>query len=101
MAELNQEIIKYLAELSRIAVSPDEEESLLKDLKKILHYVEQLNEVDTSGLKPCTYVTLNASQTPLRDDLVVPTLSREQFLKGAPEQIAGMVRVPPVIKQEG
>ncbi len=100
MAELNENTIKYLADLSRIAVSSEEEESLLLDLKKILAYVEQLNEVDTSEVAPCTYVTKSLTQTPLREDAVHATLSRDTFLKGAPLQISGMVRVPPVLKQE-
>lgn len=97
---LNKNTVKYLADLSRIAVSEDEEASLLQDLNKIVAYIEQLNEVDTTHVEPCTYVTSMLSQTPLRDDVVVPTLSREQFLKGTPKQISGMVWVPPVLKQE-
>ena len=100
MTELNRDTIKYLADLSRIAVSSDEEESLLQDLKKILRYVEQLEEVDTSQVAPCTYVTKALTQTPLREDVVEPSLARDTFLKGAPQQIGGMVRVPPVLKQE-
>ncbi len=100
MAQLDKNTIKYLADLSRIAVSAEEEESLLKDLQKILGYVEQLNEVDTSDVAACTYVTKTLSQTPLRADAVKTPLARDVFLKGAPQQISGMVRVPPVLKQE-
>ena len=100
MATLDKNTVKYLADLSRIAVSSEEEDALLKDLKKILLYIEQLNEVDTSNVQPCTYVTKALTQTPLRDDVVEQTLTREQFLKGAPQQIGGMLRVPEVIKQE-
>lgn len=100
MATLDKNTIKYLADLSRIAVTPGEEESLLKDLKKILAYIEQLDEVDTAEIAPCTYVTKALSQTPLREDVVEVTLTRDVFLKGAPLQISGMVRVPPVLKSE-
>jgi len=34
----------------------------------------------------------------MREDLVVPTLTREEFLANAPAHVGGMVRVPPVIK---
>lgn len=100
MATLDKNTVKYLADLSRIAVSPEEEESLLKDLQKILHHVEQLNELDTSQVEPCTYVNKSLSQTPLREDVVEETLTRDVFLKGAPDQIGGMLRVPPVLKPE-
>ena len=100
MATLDKNTVKYLADLSRIAVTNEEEDSLLKDLKKILNYVEQLSEVDTSNVAPCTYVTKSHTQSPLREDIVIPTLTRDTFLKGAPQQISGMVRVPPVLKPE-
>jgi aspartyl-tRNA(Asn)/glutamyl-tRNA(Gln) amidotransferase subunit C len=100
MANVDEEMIKYLAELSRIAVSGDEKEALLKDLRKILKYVEQLNEVDTANVAPCTYVTQALKETPLRDDVPMNSLTRDAFLKDAPLFIAGMVRVPPVLKQD-
>lgn len=100
MANLDKETVKYLAELARIAVSKDEEESLLKDLKKILKYVEMLDEIDTSKVRPCTYVTQCLTETPLRQDKPENTLTREQFMKDAPLHVGGMIRVPPVIKQD-
>ncbi len=100
MATLDKNTVKYLADLSRIAVSPEEEVSLLADLKKILNHIEQLNELDTSEVEPCTYVNKSLTETPLREDIAEETLTREQFLKGAPDQIGGMLRVPPVLKQE-
>jgi aspartyl-tRNA(Asn)/glutamyl-tRNA(Gln) amidotransferase subunit C len=100
MTQLDENTVKKLAGLSRIAVTPEEEVSLLKDLKKILGYIEQLDEVDTSNIQPCTYVTKLLSQSPLREDVVEPTLTRDAFMKGAPSQISGMIRVPPVLKPE-
>ncbi|MCE5316777.1 MAG: Asp-tRNA(Asn)/Glu-tRNA(Gln) amidotransferase subunit GatC [Parachlamydia sp.] len=97
MAELDKKAIKSLTQLSRIDCTEEEQESLLQDLKKILHYVEQLNEIDTTHVPPCNQV-LEDMVNVMREDAVGPTLSRDVFLANAPSHVGGMIRVPPVIK---
>lgn len=100
MAELKKETVHYLADLARIAVVEGEEEALLADLKKILAYIDLLEEVDTSNVSPCCYVTQSLTKTPLRKDEVEPSLERSVFLKITPQNTAGMLRVPTVMKQQ-
>lgn len=100
MTKVNQEMIEYLANLARIEVTNDEKKELLIDLSKIVHYFEQLELVDTSDVAPCTHLTPNAYSTPLRADTSLHTLERDEFLKIVPDKISGLVRVPPVLKQE-
>jgi aspartyl-tRNA(Asn)/glutamyl-tRNA(Gln) amidotransferase subunit C len=100
MTKVNQEMIQYLAKLSRIAVSEDEKEALLTDLSKIVHYFEQLAQVDTSEVAPCTHLTPHAHTTPVRDDVVIETLSSVDFLNLVPAKTGSLVRVPQVLKQE-
>ena len=98
MAELNRELVQYLSSLARIACSDEETEALLEDLKKIVTYVEQLGEVDTSGVEPCFWVTEALSQTPLRKDIPASCeMTRKEFLEGTPRQVAGLVSIPPVL----
>jgi aspartyl-tRNA(Asn)/glutamyl-tRNA(Gln) amidotransferase subunit C len=98
MAELNKETIKSLIELSRIECSEQEQETLLQDLKKILQYVELLQEVDTTHVPPCNHVMEDVANV-LREDVVGETMPRDVFLANAPSHIGGMIRVPPVLKQ--
>lgn len=98
MAEPNHETIKNLIQLSRIDCSPEEQESLLKDLKAILSYFEQLEEIDTKDVIPCLNV-LEGMTNVTRDDVVGEPMPRELFLANAPSQVGGMIRVPPVLKQ--
>ena len=100
MAHLDKKTIEYIADLARIGVDEKDEEELLRDLAKILHYVEQLNELDTSSVPARSYVTEVVSKTPLREDMAVNTYPQAEFLKGAPQHSAGMVKVPPVLKGE-
>lgn len=98
MTDLNKQTIHNLIGLCRINCSAEEQESLLLDLKKILDYFEQLQEIDTQHVPPCYHV-LEGVCNVMREDVVGETLSRDLFLANAPSQIGGMIRVPPVIKQ--
>lgn len=98
MAELDKKTIKSLIQLSRIECTEEEQEQLLENLKKILNYVEQLKEVDTTHVPPCNHV-LDDIANVMRDDKVGETMPREIFLANAPSQTGGMIRIPPVLKQ--
>ena len=97
MAELDKNAIKTLSQLSRIDCTEEEQEALLEDLKKILKYIEQLNEIDTTHLMPCNHV-LDDIANVMREDIVGSTMPREEFLANAPSHVGGMIRVPPVMK---
>lgn len=97
MAKLDKDTIKSLTQLSRIACSEEEQESLLNDLKKILNYVDQLHEVKTENVPPC-YQVLEGMVNVYREDKVGATLSRPDFLSNVPKSVGGLVSVPPVIK---
>lgn len=99
MAHIDPLELKHLKKLCRIDCTPEEEASLLEGLKGILGYVEQLKDVDTTHTPPCSYVLRTMLKNRMRQDEVSDTISREQFLANAPDQIGGMIRVPPVLKQ--
>jgi aspartyl-tRNA(Asn)/glutamyl-tRNA(Gln) amidotransferase subunit C len=91
--------IAMLAKLSRIALTADESQSIKKDLAKILKYVDELKEVDVEGITPCNHVIEGVTNV-MRDDEVSETMPRETLLANAPDQIGGMIRVPPVMRGE-
>lgn len=97
MAQLDKETIKQLSRLSRIECTEQEQEAIFADLKKILDYIEQLQEVDTHDTPPCCQV-LEGMANVMREDVVGPVLDRQLFLANAPSHVGGMIRVPPVIK---
>lgn len=57
MAKLTRDDVLHLAQLARIQLSDDEIVRLESELGSILGYVEQLNDVDVSGLAPTTQVS--------------------------------------------
>lgn len=98
MEQLDKKTIKNLTGLCRIQCTEEEEEAILQDLKKILSYIDLLNEIDTSDVKPCNQV-LEGIVNVWREDATGETMPRETFLSNAPSQVGGLVKVPPVIKQ--
>lgn len=99
MSSITPEQIKTLTRLCRIHCTPEQEAALLVDLEKILRYVAQLNSVDTTGVPPCLQVIEDLVNVWV-EDLPSDPLPRDLFLHNAPDSIAGMVKVPPVLNQE-
>ncbi len=88
-----------LSRLCRISCTEEEKKNFLKSIEDVLAYVAQLQEVDTEGVPPCLTV-LETLTNNLREDIPEEPLSRELFLANAPSQVGGLIRVPPVFKQQ-
>ena len=88
--------VRHIAKLARIAVSEAEAEALVPELNEILHWVEQLQEVDVTGIEPMTAVIPN--QLRMRQDIVTDGGMRDEVLKNAPVAEHGFFAVPKVIE---
>jgi aspartyl-tRNA(Asn)/glutamyl-tRNA(Gln) amidotransferase subunit C len=69
MADLTREDVLKLARLARLQLTDDEVAEYQKELAEILHYVEQLNDIDISGLEPTSQVT--GLTNVMRSDVIV------------------------------
>lgn len=88
--------VRRIAGLARIAVSDAEAEAMVPELNNILGWIEQLGEVDTSGVIPMTAVIANTLR--LRDDVVTDGDVRDAVLANAPQAEHGFFAVPKVIE---
>jgi len=93
--------VKRVAGLARIAISDEDAARLAPELGNILHWIEQLGEVDTSGVEPMTAVIPNHLR--LRDDVVgADPLTgggiRDKLMRNAPQAEHGFFTVPKVIE---
>ena len=88
--------VKKIAALARIAISEDEAARLAPELGNILGWIEQLGEVDVTGVQPMTAVIANRLR--LRDDVVTDGGVRDAVLANAPEGEHGFFTVPKVIE---
>lgn len=88
--------VRHIAKLARIAVSDVEAEAMVPELNGILAWVEQLQEVDVTGVEPMTAVIPNKLR--MRQDIVTDGGIRDEVLKNAPVAEHGFFAVPKVIE---
>ena len=93
--------VKKVAALARIALPDADAERLAPELNNILGWIEQLGEVDTTGVEPTTAVIPNSLR--LRDDVVdADPLTgggiRDKLMRNAPQAEHGFFTVPKVIE---
>lgn len=88
------ELVRHVARLARLALTVDEQQVLGRQLGDILRYVEQLAELDTTGVEPTAFAgPEGASRGPgLRIDLTT-----DEKLGNAPDREGDAFRVPRVI----
>lgn len=92
MADLSRDDILKLARLARLDLTDEEIEQYSKELTEILHYVEQLQQVDVSGLKQTNQVTglMNVMR---KDEVVDYGYAPKELLKNVPEVQDDQIRV--------
>lgn len=98
--KLSRDDILKLARLSRLKLTAEETETFLKELSSILEYVEQLDSVDVSDLKPTYQVTGLTSEEPnaTREDKVSTQVSQKQLFMNLPATEKGHIKVKRMIE---
>jgi aspartyl-tRNA(Asn)/glutamyl-tRNA(Gln) amidotransferase subunit C len=93
---VDRETVKRVARLARIAVSDAEAEALKAELNTILGFVEQLNEVDVTGVEPMTAVV--AMSMKKRADAVTEGDQAAKIVANAPGCEDHFFVVPKVVE---
>jgi len=88
--------VAKIASLARIRMSDDEVDAMVPELNNILGWVEQLAEVDVTGVEPMTAVIPNTLR--LREDKITDGKVRDKVLANAPAAAHGFFGVPKVIE---
>jgi aspartyl-tRNA(Asn)/glutamyl-tRNA(Gln) amidotransferase subunit C len=89
--------VERIAALAQLELTDEEKHLFTRQLADILHYAEQVQAVDTSGVPATAHV--NSTQQTERDDEPRPSLPTEDAMANAPDAApgAGLFRVPRVI----
>jgi aspartyl-tRNA(Asn)/glutamyl-tRNA(Gln) amidotransferase subunit C len=95
MSKIGTTQVERIAKLARISLSPEETEKMSVELGQILEFVEQLQAVDIEGVEPTDQVT--GLEDVWREDVVRPSLPREELLANAPAQKDGYIVVKRVL----
>ncbi len=91
--------VRHIAALANLRLSDEDTELYARDLEQILAYVDQLNELDTTGVEPMAQVLHEGNAAPLRPDAPGPSFDQKTALRCAPLKGAGHFKVPRVIER--
>jgi aspartyl-tRNA(Asn)/glutamyl-tRNA(Gln) amidotransferase subunit C len=104
---VSEKDVVHVAALADLELTSGEQSRMLNDLNRILGYIAQMNELDTSSVGPMAQVG-DFSSPPagpesarhgLRADVTVPSLSRKEVLAAAPDTDGVFFKVPKVIER--
>jgi aspartyl/glutamyl-tRNA(Asn/Gln) amidotransferase C subunit len=94
--DITREHAAYIAKLAKLSFEDDELEAMALDMRSILTFAQEINDLDTSDTAPMEHVL--PMHNVLRRDAAPLPFSREELLKNAPEQMDGCFAVPKVIE---
>ena len=94
--QVDEKTVRRIARLARIKITDAEAQSLDKELPQILEWVEQLDEVDTSGVEPMTRVV--AQKLKMLEDVVADGEKAEEVTANAPLSEDHFFVVPKVVE---
>lgn len=98
MAAISRDEVAHLARLSRLAVTEEELQTFAGQLDVILQAVARVGEVTADDIPPTSHSVPLTNV--LRDDVVVPGLSPDEALSGAPDAEEQRFRVPRILDTE-
>lgn len=96
MMSVDEAVVRKIARLARVGIADAEVAPLAAELSVILGWIEQLGEVDTTGIAPMTAVIPN--RLDWRADVVSDGGVQDKVLANAPDATSGFFAVPKVIE---
>jgi aspartyl-tRNA(Asn)/glutamyl-tRNA(Gln) amidotransferase subunit C len=93
---VDKDTVRRIAKLARIALPEDRVAPMEGELNGILKWVEQLNEVDVTGVEPMTSVV--AQNLRMREDVVTAGGDAASIVANAPESEDNFFLVPKVVE---
>jgi aspartyl-tRNA(Asn)/glutamyl-tRNA(Gln) amidotransferase subunit C len=101
-SELTLREVAHIADLARLALAADEQQTLARQLTDILAYANTIQQVETGATSRAAAMSADSvddAPASLRADEPVPGLNRDEVLAEAPDGVreAGLFRVPKVI----
>lgn len=97
MTKLSIKDVEHIARLSRLDLTQAEKEKFSKQLSSVIGYVEELNEVNTSGVEIISQVT-GLTNVVAKDKIQPGEMSYDQISANSPEFKDGSIVVPGVFQ---
>ena len=97
MAErITDETMEYVEILAKLELTKEERAQAKADMSRMLDYIDQLNELDTSGVEPMTHIF--PVNNVFREDEEKDEWNRDEILENAPKQKDGFFQVPKTVE---
>lgn len=96
--QIDSKTVDKLAELAKLEFDENSKQEIIKDLNRIVSFVEKLNELDTSNIEPLVYLTEDTNI--MREDEVKQVISQQEALKNAPKKDSDYIKLPKVIDKK-
>ncbi len=93
--KLTEEQVRHVAKLARLNCSDEEIQMFTEQLRSILEYVAQLEQVDTEGVEPLAHCL--AVHNVFREDEPRQSLANEEALQNAPQRDGAFFALPKVL----
>jgi len=94
--KIDDKLIEYLENLSRLTLTVEEKEQAKIDLAGIIGYMAKLGELDTEGLPALSHPFAAGGR--FREDKVTQSYEREQILANAPVKSEGYFQAPKTVE---
>lgn len=93
--QVDRETVLRMAKLARLEITEAELEKMAGSLSQLVSYMDQLKGLDLKDVEPM--LAVDTSARPLRPDVPVPGLGKEEVFRNAPEVNLDHFSIPKVI----
>lgn len=93
---ITDEVIEHISNLAKLELSEEEKRQVKQDMEKMLDYIDQLKELDTTGVEAMSHAISVGNV--FREDVVGNGDDRAAILRNAPSVKAGAFKVPRTIE---
>ena len=95
--KITEKKIQDLAKLSKLSFSEKEAKNMFSDFRKILNFIEKLDQVNTDNIEPLTHIH---QQTNIyRKDVFINSEFKRAMLKQAANHNSDYIKVPKIINK--
>ena len=92
---VDKSTVERIASLSKLQFNDEEKIEFIEDMNRMLDFIDQLESVNTEGVKPLIYML--EEDAVLREDKIIESTTQKEALKNAPDKDSDFIKVPTVI----
>ena len=96
--KIDTNTVDQIAHLARLEFDENSKPGIIKDMNRMLDFVDKLNELNTENVEPLIYMTSESNV--LRADEIQHSISQKEALKNAPKKDSDYFKAPKVIEQK-